>query len=60
MFDFYESHKFICLVTLFLALVCLATLFEGSWLAAGATGLGTLGLVGYLWQLHRKGDTKND
>lgn len=54
MFDFYERHKFICLVTLFLILVCGATLWEGNLTAAGVTGLASLGLVGYLFWLCQK------
>lgn len=54
MFDFYDKHRLLCLITLFLVLVCGATLWEGNLTAAGVTGLASLGLVGYLYQLYQK------
>lgn len=54
MFDFYDQHKFICLVTLFLTLVCGASLWEGNLTAASVTGLAALGLGAYLYQLYKQ------
>lgn len=56
MFDFYENHKLVSLVTLFLGLVFVATAFQANWKAAVATGLATLILGGYLWKKYKEGE----
>lgn len=48
LFDFYDRHKLVCLLALFLGLTFVATLFQGNVKAALATGLGTLGTLWYL------------
>jgi hypothetical protein len=54
MLDFYEKNKFICLVWLFLALTCLATLFQGKSETAFVTGLATAIVGSYLWHMSQK------
>lgn len=54
MFDFYDKHRLLCLITLFLVLVCGATLWEGNLTAAAVTGLASLCLSAYLCRLYKK------